>query len=149
MRHAGRAILMPTAGSAIYGVGVDLLRVERGQRLWERYGERAARKLLHPVEYRLLAAGREPGRLLARSFAVKEAFVKALGTGFAGIRMDFNEVGAARAPDGQPRLAYSERLAARLAARGVGAGHLSISDEGGLVVAFVVLERASADDALS
>ncbi|HEX7382210.1 MAG TPA: holo-ACP synthase [Nevskiaceae bacterium] len=140
---------MPAAASAIYGVGADLLRVERGQRLWERYGERAARKLLHPVEHRLLVAGRDPGRLLARSFAVKEAFVKALGTGFAGIGIDFNEVGAARGPDGQPRLAYSKRLAARLAARGVGAGHVSISDEGGLVIAFVVLERAPDGDALS
>lgn len=126
----------------LYGVGVDLLRVERGRRLWKRFGARATDKLLHPAERKLLAAGRDPGALIARSFAVKEAFVKALGTGFAGLGIEFREVGAGHGADGRPELALSPALAARVAAMGVSAAHLSISDEDGMVIAFVVLERA-------
>lgn len=125
----------------IYGVGVDLLRIERGRSLWQRHGERAVTKLLHPAEHALLAEGREPGAVLARSFAAKEAFVKALGTGFRGL--EYKEIGALREGDGPPRLVFSKRLAATLRERGVGRAHLSFSDEAGLICAFVVLERAA------
>ena len=128
----------------IHGVGVDLLRVERGQQLWQRFGNRASDKLLHPSEHALLASGREPGAVLARSFAAKEAFVKALGTGFRGI--DFKEIGAVREGEGPPQLVFSTRLEATLRAHGVGAAHLSFSDEAGLICAFVVLERAPLAD---
>jgi len=131
----------------IHGIGVDLLRVERGRQLWARFGERASAKLLHPAEHALLAAGRDPGAVLARSFAVKEAFVKALGSGFRGV--DFKEIGAMRDGDGPPRLLFSERLAARLRAQGVGAAHLSLSDEAGLICAYVVLERTVGTDSLN
>jgi len=125
---------------AIYGIGVDLLRVERGERLWQRFGERATRKLLHPAEAALLAH-RRPGALIARSFAVKEAFVKALGTGFAELGIEFREIGAGHAADGRPALVLSAALEVRVRDMGVGDRHLSISDEGGVVIAFVVLER--------
>ena len=128
----------------IHGIGTDLLRIERGEKLWRRFGLRAADKLLHPAE----RAGFESlgdaarGRYLARAFAAKEAFVKALGTGFRGI--DFAEVGAVREGDDRPRLVFSPRLQARLDAQAIGTAHLSFSDEGGLITAFVVLERAAA-----
>lgn len=125
---------------AIYGIGVDLLRVERGERLWARFGERATRKLLHPAEAALLPE-RKPGPLIARSFAVKEAFVKALGTGFAKLGIEFKEVGAGHDAEGRPVLLLSPELEARLRDMGIGARHLSISDEGGMVIAFVVLEE--------
>ncbi len=128
----------------IYGIGVDLLRIDRGRKLWARFGERATAKLLHPAEYALLESGREPGAVLARSFAAKEAFVKALGTGFRAA--GFKEIGAVRDGDGPPRLVFSERLSALLRSRGIGAAHLSFSDEAGLICAFVVLERAGAAD---
>lgn len=131
----------PTPIPILYGIGVDVLRVARGRKLWERHGERATRKLLHPAEQRLLEAGREPGALLTRSFAVKEAFVKALGTGFAGIGIEFKEVGVERLPNGCPKLVFSTALKTRLDALGVGAAHVSLSDDGGLITAFVVLER--------
>lgn len=128
----------------IHGVGVDLLRVERGQQLWQRFGSRATDKLLHPAEHALLQTGRAPGAVLARSFVAKEAFVKALGTGFRGI--DFKEIGVLREGDGPPRLVFSQRLDAVLRERGIVSTHLSISDEAGLICAFVVLERAPSGD---
>jgi holo-[acyl-carrier protein] synthase len=125
----------------IYGVGADLLRIERGERMWQRHGWRAADKLLHPQERAAFDPARYPGRFLARAFAVKEAFVKALGTGFSGI--GYREVGVWRAPNERPQLVYGAHLARRLQTLGIGRAHLSLSDEGGFVLAFVVLECAA------
>jgi holo-[acyl-carrier protein] synthase len=75
---------------------------------------------------------------LARAFAAKEAFVKALGTGFRGI--GYREVGAVRPPDQRPRLVFAPALETRIQGLGIVAAHLSFSDEGGMLLAFVVLE---------
>jgi holo-[acyl-carrier protein] synthase len=124
----------------IYGIGMDLLRIERGERLWQRYGQQAVERMLHPEEAALFDPDNKPGRALARAFAAKEAFVKALGTGFRGV--GYREVGAVREPDQRPRLVYSERMQQRLAELGIVRGHLSFSDDGGFIMAFVVLESA-------
>jgi holo-[acyl-carrier protein] synthase len=122
----------------IYGVGADLLRIDRGEGLWQRHGQRAVDKLLHPAERERFDPAANPGRYLARSFAAKEAFVKALGTGFRGV--GFNEVGIVRKPEQRPELVFSERLQGQLDALGIRRAHLSFSDEAGMVLAFVVLE---------
>ena len=126
----------------IYGVGADLLRIERGDALWQRHGQRAAAKLLHPDERPGLAAAKHPGHYLARAFAAKEAFVKALGTGFRGV--GYHDAGVLREKDERPRLIFSTAMQTRLAALGIDGAHLSLSDEAGLILAFVVLERSGA-----
>jgi holo-[acyl-carrier-protein] synthase len=75
-------------------------------------------------------------------FAAKEAIVKAMGTGFAhGIWI--RDVGVLHNPWGKPEVIYSprgERVRRRL---GVGEGHVTLTDEAGLIVAVAVLLRAS------
>lgn len=132
LRSAGR----------IYGIGTDLLRIARGEELWKRFGLHAADKLLHPQERAQFEGARDRGHFLARAFAAKEAFVKALGTGFVGI--GHREVGVVREPDRRPELVFGDALQARLATLGIRGAHLSLSDEGGFVFAFVVLESESA-----
>ncbi|MFP5357643.1 MAG: holo-ACP synthase [Gammaproteobacteria bacterium] len=126
----------------IYGVGVDLLRSERMQAAWLRFGERLARKLLMPEELERFARARRPARSLAMAFAAKEATVKALGTGFRGV--GYRDCGVVHAASGQPQLVFSPALRARLDALGVAGGHVSLTDEGGMICAMVVLERLSA-----
>jgi hypothetical protein len=74
-------------------------------------------------------------------FAAKEAIVKAMGTGFAhGVWI--RDVGVVQNPWGKPEVIYSargERVRRRL---GVGEGHVTLTDEAGLVVAVAVLLRA-------
>ena len=65
----------------IYGVGTDIVAVKRLQALWERHGEKTGERILAPSEYEDFAQASDKGRFLAKRFAAKEAFSKALGTG--------------------------------------------------------------------
>jgi holo-[acyl-carrier protein] synthase len=122
----------------IYGIGVDILKDGRIDETHARYGDRLERRMLHPLEAAAFAQAKHPGNFLAKSFAAKEAFVKALGTGFRGVA--HHEVGVVRDTLGKPGLVYSDRLQALLAERGIRCAHLSLSDDAGLVCAMVVLE---------
>lgn len=136
---AARAAAPAAPRSAIYGVGIDVLHISRMAEVHGRHPDRLARRLLHPLEMQRLGNAKNPVNYLAKCFAVKEAFVKALGTGFRGIAHD--EVGWTRVEHGRPELCVTPRVQAMLAARGVGAMHLSLSDERDLVCAVVTLER--------
>ena len=124
----------------IVGIGTDLVTVGRVERVHERFGERFARRVLHACELDAYRAHANPARLLAKRFAVKEAAVKALGTGERdGVLLrDFHVSHDAM---GKPLLGVSGEARARCDALAVSALHVSISDEGDLVSAFVVLER--------
>lgn len=126
----------------IFGIGTDILRLERVAAAHARFGRRFAERLLMPEELALFdrAAG-APDRFLAMRFAAKEAIVKALGTGFAH-GMWLRDAGVLPDPRGKPEIIWSPR-GRRLCERfGVGGGHISLSDEAGLVVAMVVLLRS-------
>ena len=124
----------------IVGIGTDLVTVSRVARSHERFGERFARRILHAVELEAYRRSREPARFLAKRFAVKEAAVKALGTGERdGVLLrDFHIEHDAL---GKPLLGVSGEAERRCLRAGVIARHVSLSDEGDQVIAFVVLER--------
>ncbi|MGH8529070.1 MAG: holo-ACP synthase [Nevskiales bacterium] len=124
----------------IYGVGTDLLRVSRMRLAYARRGERLPERILHPAERGRYRAGESAPNFLAKCFAVKEATVKALGTGFRGV--GYNEVGWVQDERGKPELVFSSRLASWMRTRGADGGHVSLSDEGDYVLAFVILLRA-------
>ena len=129
----------------IAGIGTDLVTVARVARVHARFGERFARRFLHASELEGYRAHGNPARYLAKRFAVKEAAVKALGTGErTGVLLrDFH---VAHDALGKPLLGVSGEAAARCEAAGITALHVSLSDEGDLVSAFVVLERPDRPD---
>jgi holo-[acyl-carrier protein] synthase len=122
----------------IFGVGTDIVAVARMAEFRQRHGERALARLLAPGEVADCQASRHPERFLAKRFAAKEALGKALGT---GIRAPVLLAAIAVGHDalGKPRFDYAPELAAWLDERRLVA-HLSISDEQGYAVAFVVVE---------
>ena len=125
----------------IYGIGIDVLEARRMHATFKRWGERFVERLLLPAERVQFARTRRPERFLAMRFAAKEAVVKALGTGFAH-GMWIRDVGVVQDARGKPELVWSargDRLRRRL---GVGAGHVTLTDEAGLVVAVAVLMKA-------
>jgi holo-[acyl-carrier protein] synthase len=124
----------------IFGIGTDVVQVSRVRSLWERFGERFADRLLLEPERRLFSESKNRVRFLAMRFAAKEAVVKAMGTGFSN-GMWVRDVGMVPNPLGQPQVIYSDRGAAVCRRLGIGCGHLSLSDEAGLIVAIAVLMR--------
>lgn len=123
----------------IAGIGTDIVAVARLGALYERHGQRALEKLLSPRECADFAGTRQPGRFLAKRFAAKEAFGKALGIGLAA-PATLPNIGVAHDALGRPMFEYAAALADHLARRGLVA-HLSISDENDYAVAFVILEQ--------
>lgn len=126
----------------IYGIGVDILRQERIQKIWDRRGEKFADKILGDAERAEFALSKNPVRYLSMAFAAKEAFAKALGTGFRD-ELGFSDAGVVRESNGRPVLIYSPVLQALLNSQGICKGHVSLSDEGGMICAMVVLETAA------
>ncbi|HSP59097.1 MAG TPA: holo-ACP synthase [Halomonas sp.] len=123
----------------ILGIGTDLARVERFERAQQRHGQRFSQRLLGEVELVQFHARGAPAAFLAKRFAAKEAFVKALGTGLRqGMR--WTEVQVQSDALGRPSLHLSGRAHELAEAAGVRAVHLSLSDEADMAVAFVVLE---------
>jgi holo-[acyl-carrier protein] synthase len=127
----------------IYGIGVDVLELARVGETLRRFGDRFINHLLLPEEKAQLALTRRPERFVAMRFAAKEAIVKALGTGFAhGIWI--RDVGVVQNRWGKPEVVFSERGDAVRRELGAGEGHVTLTDEAGLVVAVAVLMRAEA-----
>ncbi|MET0293233.1 MAG: holo-ACP synthase [Steroidobacteraceae bacterium] len=125
----------------IYGIGVDVLRQDRMSALHEKFGERLAPRILMPVELENFARAKRPLRFLAMRFAAKEAIVKAMGTGFAN-GVWIRDVGVVQNALGKPEVVYSPRGDELRRKLGIGEGHVTLTDEAGLVVAVAVLLRA-------
>ncbi|MCB1624932.1 MAG: holo-ACP synthase [Pseudomonadales bacterium] len=125
----------------IFGIGVDVLEAKRIARVHARFGERFVERLLMPAEAAQLALTQRPNRFLAMRFAAKEAIVKAMGTGFAqGVWI--RDVGVVQNKWGKPEVVYSARGDKVRRRLGVGQGHVTLTDEAGLIVAVAVLEAA-------
>ncbi len=128
----------------ILGLGSDLCNIERIQASLARFGERFEARCFTDAE-RARAARRPFTRAgtLAKRFAAKEAFSKAVGTGFrAGVFM--KDIGVVNAPSGAPTLALTGGARARLDAM-VPPGHaarihLTLTDDHPWAQAFVVIE---------
>ena len=127
----------------IFGIGTDVVQLSRIEATWARHGEHFVRRLLMPEEERAFRAYKRPARFLAMRFAAKEAIVKALGTGFAhGVWI--RDVGIAPNAWGRPEVIWSERGRRRRDELGAGEGHVTLTDEAGLVVAVAVRMRREA-----
>ena len=128
----------------IIGLGSDLCSIERIEASLERFGARFEQRVFTEVE-RAKAARRPFTRAgtYAKRFAAKEAFSKAVGTGFKrGVFM--RDIGVVNAPSGAPTLALTGGAAARLAAltpEGHEAVvHLTMTDDHPWAQAFVIIE---------
>jgi holo-[acyl-carrier protein] synthase len=119
----------------IHGIGTDLLDARRIRGGLTRFGEHYADRILAPAEHAGYYASSDPARFLAKCFAAKEAFAKAAGTGLRAPVTLRNTLG-------KPRFECAPELAGWLADRGVTSHHVSLSDEGDLVLAYVILEQS-------
>ena len=124
----------------IFGIGTDVVQQERVRLVHEKFGERFVERLLQPAELAANHRYKRPERYLAMRFAAKEAIVKAMGTGFAH-GMWIRDSGVVSNAWGKPEIIWSERGRRMCEQLGIGEGHVTLTDEAGLIVAVAVLMR--------
>ncbi len=130
-----------TQGSTvIYGIGIDLVDIGRTDRLLKKYGERFARRVLTQIERQEFTASKQPAAFLAQSFAAKEAFAKAVGSGFR-YPVILSHISVAHDSLGKPELHFHPELERYLKEHNIGHPNLSLSDEKNMACAVVILER--------
>ncbi len=123
----------------VYGIGTDILEIARIERMYRQYGNALAQRILSRVEQHDFAGCRHQAAFLAKRFAAKEAFAKAVGTGIRGV-VSFGNITVGKDKLGKPEYFFEPPLAVWLKEKGVGKVHLSLSDEKEYVLAFAVAE---------
>jgi holo-[acyl-carrier protein] synthase len=123
----------------IFGIGTDIVDYARIEAMWARYGDRFALRVLSERESSDYQACTNASRFLAKRFAAKEAFAKAVGSGLRS-PVSLRRISITHDGLGKPVLQFDEVLRTHLAQLGISGHHLSISDEYNIIVAFVVLE---------
>jgi len=123
----------------IYGVGTDIVEIERIQNALKRFGDRFEKRILCESELNRFLGHKQPASYLAKRFAAKEAFTKALGTGIHA-PANWHGVWVKNLPSGKPVLQFTDALNSLLKTKGVTSSHLSLADERGMAVATVILE---------
>ncbi len=125
---------------SIHGIGIDLCEIARMQESLDRYGERFIKKVLNPAEIQILNNHKFKARYLAKRFAAKEAFAKAMGSGIAeGLILPDIEIYSDDL--GKPMIRLHKKAAQKLNTIGKMVVHLSISDERETAIAQVTIEK--------
>ncbi len=124
----------------IYGIGTDIVEIERLRRVMERHPERFVVKVFTERERRRAAGMLRPEIYYAGRWAAKEAIAKALGVGF-GESCGWLDIDIANDALGKPCVRLSGRAGTYAAGRGIERWHVSISHEAHYAVAMAVAER--------
>lgn len=124
----------------IFGIGTDIVSIERIKNSLSRHGEKFAKKILTPDEFHEYGQiNGSSAQYLAKRFAVKEAVAKAMGTGFRdGLLL--SHIGTTHDEQGKPQLVFSGKAQDFMQQHNINKSHVSISDEAEHALAFVTLE---------
>lgn len=123
----------------IFGIGTDIVEVARIEASIKQFGDDFAKRILAESELASYQESHIKARFLAKRFAAKEAFSKALGTGLRA-PATFQNIAVSHDELGKPMLMLADELQTFLQSKNISKTHISISDEKNLAVAFVVLE---------
>ena len=124
----------------IYGIGTDVVEVKRIKKSFFKHGEALAKKILTSQELLTYKKTKVKENFLARRFAAKEAFAKALGTGMRS-PVNFKAIEIIHDALGKPKIKTLPKLTLLIKSHDIKYCHLSISDEKNIAVAFVILEQ--------
>ncbi|PPC95041.1 MAG: holo-ACP synthase [Methylotenera sp.] len=123
----------------IFGIGTDIVEVGRIEASIQQFGDEFAKRILAESEWASYQKSAIKPRFLAKRFAAKEAFSKALGTGLRA-PATFQNIAVSHDDLGKPVLLLAPALLTLLQTKNIAHTHISISDEKNLAAAFVVLE---------
>ncbi|MEI6227737.1 MAG: holo-ACP synthase [Methylophilaceae bacterium] len=123
----------------IFGIGTDIVEVSRIAASINAFGDSFAERVLATSELEGYQNSQIKARFLAKRFAAKEAFSKALGTGLRA-PATFQNIAISHDDLGKPILVLAPDLLAFMQEKNIQHTHISISDEKNLATAFVILE---------
>jgi holo-[acyl-carrier protein] synthase len=124
----------------IYGIGTDVVEVKRIRESFLKHGEALAKKILTSQELLTYKKIKSKENFLAKRFAAKEAFAKALGTGMRA-PVNFKSIEVIHDALGKPKIKTLPELTLLIKSYDIKHCHLSISDEKNIAVAYVILEQ--------
>ncbi|ULJ61714.1 holo-ACP synthase [Wielerella bovis] len=124
----------------IYGIGTDILLIHRIEQMHQKYGDALPRRLLSRVEQHEFSGCHDPVRFLAKRFAAKEAFAKAVGMGIRA-PVSFHNISVAHDSLGRPEFMCEPELQQWLIMHNISRVHLSLSDEKTQILAFAIAEK--------
>jgi len=124
----------------IYGIGTDIVEVKRIREALNKYGIALAKKILTSQELLTYKKTEGKANFLAKRFAAKEAFAKALGTGMRS-PVNFKSIEIIHDLLGKPKIKTVLELTILMKSHNIKHCHLSISDEKNIAAAFVILEQ--------
>lgn len=128
----------------IYGIGTDIVKVERLAKSLDRYGDKVARRILSDNEYQQFQRAGKPVHFLAKRFAAKEATAKAMGTGFRD-GLSLRHISIENDSLGKPLLILTQKAEEWAKRNGIGDHFVSLSDEEEYAVAYVLLMKLEKD----
>ena len=123
----------------IYGIGTDIVTISRIERLYKKYGITFAERMLSRIELLEFTDASDQVNFLAKRFAAKEAFGKAVGTGLR-VPVTLRQIGVGHDALGKPEFICEPELQQWLNKKRIQEVHLSFSDEKGQVIAFAIAE---------
>lgn len=122
----------------ISGIGTDLVHIPRIAEMLNKYGDKAAQRILDQTEFEQFQKNQQPAAFLAKRFAAKEATAKALGTGFRD-GLSLQHIAVRNNALGKPELVFHDFAEQLIDARHIRTAMLSLSDDGDYASAYVVL----------
>jgi holo-[acyl-carrier protein] synthase len=125
---------------SVTGIGIDLVTVARIQHSIEKYGDRFKKRIYSATEIQYCDSKPHPSLHYAARFAAKEAFVKALGTGFR-FSIKHTEIETQHDQLGKPVLVLYGKALEEVNKQGVTTYHLSLSHTDEQATAVIVLEK--------
>ena len=136
----------------IIGLGNDLCEIARVEKTLARYGERFTHRCFTEIERAKSDRRAQRAASYAKRFAAKEACAKALGTGLShGVY--WRDLGVVNLPSGKPTFRLTNgaaKILASLVPKGhVPHIHLTITDDGGMAQAFVIIEALPVDQTVT
>ena len=121
----------------IYGIGTDIIKIERIKNAAEKWGDNFVKKILTEREMSYCYGKSDPHPSLAVRFAAKEALIKAIG---GEVPVNMKDIEILNDTKGRPLLTVSNKLKSFFEEKKIVACHLSLSHEKEFGVASVVLE---------
>ena len=124
----------------IFGIGTDIVDIKRIKKM--KSIDSFAKKILGDDEYLKFSKLSESKKIffIAKQFAGKEAFAKAIGTGISG-DINFKTIEILRNDEGKPMFKFAEKTQLLIDNLGIAHSHVSLSDEKEYALAFVILEK--------